>query len=74
MTQTAHHTSTGFSVPGLIVSIVSSIYSTLIRVAEAQSRIRQIEFLQSLSDEELQKRGLRREQIVHQVFANSIWL
>ena len=74
MTQTAHHTSTGFSVPGLIVSIVSSIYSTLIRVAEAQSRIRQIEFLQSLSDEELQKRGLRREQIVHRVFANSIWL
>lgn len=63
-----------FSLPALIASIGSSIYSTLISVAEAQSRVRQVNHLQSLSDDELKKRGLTRDQIVHRVFADSIWL
>ena len=70
MAQSATQTNARFSLPGLI----ASIYSTLISVAQAQSRVRQVEFLQSLSDEELKNRGLTRERIVHRVFADSIWL
>ena len=74
MAHSATQTNTRFSLAGLIVSIGSSIYSALISVAEAQSRVRQVEFLQSLSDEELKNRGLTRERIVHRVFSDSIWL
>lgn len=74
MAHSAHHASAGFSLSGLISSIGSSIYSFLISMAEAQSRVQQVEFLQSLSDEELSKRGLTRERIVHRVFADSVWL
>lgn len=73
MAQTAHHTTTGFSLSGWIASIGSAIYSGLIQVAEARSRVRQVEYLHALSDEELAKRGLTRERIVHHVFADSIW-
>ncbi|NOC83582.1 DUF1127 domain-containing protein [Ruegeria sp. HKCCD6228] len=74
MAHSATQSHAGFSLPGLIASIGSSIYGALISVAEAQSRVRQVEFLQSLSDEELKKRGLSRERIVHRVFSDSIWL
>ncbi|WP_299668746.1 hypothetical protein [uncultured Ruegeria sp.] len=74
MAHSATHSHARFSLPGLVASIGSSIYGALISVAEAQSRVRQVEFLQSLSDEELKKRGLSRERIVHRVFSDSIWL
>ncbi|WP_420584767.1 hypothetical protein [Ruegeria sp.] len=74
MAHSATQTNSRYSLPGLIASIGSSIYSALISVAQAQSRVRQVEFLQSLSDEELKNRGLTRERIVHRVFADSIWL
>ncbi len=74
MAHSATQTNSRFSLPGLIASIGSSIYSALISLAQAQSRVRQVEFLQSLSDEELKNRGLTRERIVHRVFADSIWL
>ena len=74
MAHSSTHTTARFSLPGLIASAGSSIYSALTRLAEAQSRVRQVEFLQSLSDEELKIRGLTRERIVHRVFADSIWL
>ncbi len=74
MAHSAQHAHAGFSLPGLIQSIGSSIYSFLIRMAESQSRVQQVEYLHALSDEELQKRGLTRDRIVHRVFADSIWL
>jgi len=43
-------------------------------MGEAQSRTRQIQFLQSLTDEELRQRGLTRDRIVHHVFADSAWI
>ncbi|WP_170790649.1 DUF1127 domain-containing protein [Ruegeria lacuscaerulensis] len=74
MAHSATHTPARVSLSGLIASTTSRIYLALIRVAEAQTRVRQVEFLQSLSDEELRKRGLTRDRIVHRVFADSIWL
>ena len=74
MANSATHTSVRFSLPGLFTSVGSSIFSALFSIAEAQSRVRQVNFLQSLSDEELKRRGLTRERIVHRVFADSVWL
>ncbi len=74
MADTTHHTQTGFSLSGAIAAVGSSIYSALIRMGEAQSRIQHLKHLQSLSDEELEKLGLKRDRIVHRVFADSIWL
>ncbi len=74
MADTTHQTQTGFSLSGTIAAVGSSIYSALIRMGEAQSRIQHVKHLQSLSDEELEKLGLKRDRIVHRVFADSIWL
>ncbi|WP_171236407.1 DUF1127 domain-containing protein [Ruegeria sp. HKCCA6837] len=74
MANSATQTHARISLRGLIASIGSSIFSVLMSVAAAQSRVRQVNHLQSLSDEELKNRGLTRERIVHQVFADSIWL
>lgn len=41
-------------------------------IAEAQSRADQIERLQALSDQELAKRGLTRDRIVHHVFRDKL--
>ncbi|GAA6159478.1 MULTISPECIES: DUF1127 domain-containing protein [Ruegeria] len=74
MAHSATHTPTRFSLFGLIANFATRVNSMLFRMAEAQTRVRQVEFLQSLSDEELHKRGLTRDRIVHRVFADSIWL
>ncbi len=36
--------------------------------ASAEARLRQVQALQALSDEELAKRGIARDRIVHHVF------
>ncbi|MEX0278977.1 MAG: DUF1127 domain-containing protein [Ruegeria sp.] len=72
MAHSVQHTQTGFSVFGLLRSVGSSIFSALISLAEAQSRVRKIQYLQSLSDQELAERGIKRERIVHHVFADSM--
>lgn len=63
----------GFSVSAMLSRVGSSIYAVLINMAEARSHAKQIQFLQSLSDEELKRRGLSRDSIVHHVFAGSVW-
>ncbi|WP_377190868.1 DUF1127 domain-containing protein [Ruegeria meonggei] len=71
------HTTTGaragFSISGLFRAIGASLYTALIRMAEARSRTQRFQHLQSLSDEELHQRGLTRERIAYHVFADSIW-
>ena len=47
--------------------ILNSILSFFVRVGENSSYLREVEFLQSLSDAQLEKRGLKREDIVHHV-------
>lgn len=44
------------------------------RITEANSKSREVQFLQSLSDQELAARGLKREDIVRHVFAGSLYL
>ncbi|CAD0185895.1 hypothetical protein RUESEDTHA_02796 [Ruegeria sp. THAF57] len=74
MAHSAPQSSPRVSLPGLIASFGTSIYSFLIRMADAQTRVQQIKFLQSLSDEDLRKLRLTRDRIPHRVFADSIWL
>ncbi|MEX0350586.1 MAG: hypothetical protein AB3N15_14290 [Paracoccaceae bacterium] len=63
----------GFSVSELLGRIGSSIYAVLVNLAEARSHAKEIQFLQSLSDNELKRRGLSRDRIVHHIFAGSVW-
>lgn len=49
---------------------LSAIFMGLINVAEANPRYRQIQQLQALSDEQLAKKGLRRDDIVMHVFGH----
>ncbi|WP_323766354.1 DUF1127 domain-containing protein [Marinovum sp.] len=44
----------------------------MVSIAESNSRMRRVEFLNSLSNDELKARGLRREDIVRHVFADAM--
>lgn len=44
----------------------------LVTIAESNGRMRRVEFLSNLSDDELKARGLRREDIVRHVFADAM--
>ncbi len=68
MAHSVTHTPSRFSLFGLIANFATRVNSALTRMAEAQTRVRQVEFLQSLSDEELHKRGLTRDRIAEYVF------
>jgi uncharacterized protein YjiS (DUF1127 family) len=54
--------------------IFRAIGNALISVSEANSRVRQVEALSALSDEQLKARGLRREDIVRHVFSDALYL
>lgn len=55
--------------PGLL----ERIGNFLMRIAESNHRIRRVEYLQSLSDEQLAARGIRRDAIVHHVFSDVMY-
>lgn len=46
-----------------IASFGSAVFDVLVRLGEANSKVRQINALTQLSDEELAQRGLKREEI-----------
>jgi hypothetical protein len=60
----------GREVPGFF----AKIWHGLIAIAEVNPRLKQLEYLASLSDTELAAKGLRREDIARHVFRNKIYL
>ena len=50
----------------------SEFFSWLTRIAESHSRVREIERLSAMSDAELGRLGLRRDQIVRHVFRDEL--
>lgn len=52
--------------------ILERIMSFLVSIGENNSRLRRVEFLNGLSDDELAARGIRREDIVRHVFADAL--
>ena len=51
-----------------------AIGNFFVAIMEANARVKKVEFLNSLSDEQLAKRGLKREDIVREVFKDSFYL
>ncbi|MCI5110096.1 MAG: DUF1127 domain-containing protein [Marivita sp.] len=60
--------------PGFFSSLLDGLTRGLSQVAEANSRIREVERLQALSDEALAAKGIRRDDIVRHVFRDLYWL
>jgi len=54
--------------------VLGSILNFLVSISTAQSRVRQIEFLCALSDEELAERGLSRQDIVRHVYRDAYYV
>lgn len=55
------------ALPGVVADIFTGIFDALVRVGEANTKVRQINALSALSDAELAARGLRREDIIRRV-------
>ncbi|WP_417718890.1 DUF1127 domain-containing protein [Salipiger sp.] len=69
MTATAHHEH-----QPLLSRILSGIGNALVAVGEANPRLRRVEALQRMTDEQLAARGIRREDIVRHVFHDVYYL
>ncbi|MBK0327378.1 DUF1127 domain-containing protein [Rhodobacteraceae bacterium F11138] len=52
----------------------AAIGNMLVLMSTANDRVRQVEALQALSDAELAKRGLKRDEIARYVFNDVFWL
>lgn len=74
MAHTTVHPAVSFPVLGHIGRFFAAFGKGLVSIGESSSRYRKIEALQALSDAELAKRNIRREDIVRIVFADSFWM
>lgn len=63
MTNTAYAPRTN-----VFAQIGNGIMNVLVAMAEANGRVKQIDRLQSMSDAELARRGIKRDEIAHHVF------
>ncbi|MGP6087191.1 DUF1127 domain-containing protein [Antarctobacter jejuensis] len=55
-------------------ALFTSIFEGLVRIAEANSRIKEVERLNAMSDAELDARGLKRTDIVRHVFRDAMYI
>ncbi len=60
--------------PGFFSSLLDGLTRGVSQVAEANSRIHEVERLQAMSDEALAAKGIRRDEIVRHVFRDLYWL
>lgn len=57
-----------------VYSVLGGIGNFFVRIAETNTRLAKVERLQALSDAQLEKRGLKREDIVRHVFSDMFYL
>lgn len=74
MAQVTTNPAVSFPVLGTISRFFTAIGNGLVRMSENNSRYRQIQALQALSDAELAERGIERQNIVRVVFADIYWM
>lgn len=74
MTHTAINPAQSVSVLTLLAAPFTAIGRGLIRLAETNSRAKEVRFLKSLSDAELANRGIMREDIVRHVYNDTFYL
>jgi uncharacterized protein YjiS (DUF1127 family) len=58
----------------VFANIGNAILRTMTAIAEADGRVRRVQQLQAMSDAELAKRGLKRDEIVHHVFRSTYYM
>ncbi|MFY0616582.1 DUF1127 domain-containing protein [Shimia sp.] len=74
MALSATHTSTTFTLGKILAAPFVAIGNSFVHLMESNNRVREVEFLNSLSDEQLAGRGLKREDIVRHVFRDMMHL
>ncbi len=70
MAATAARSRTVPSILGAVADVFVGIWSALIHIGEANSKVRRIQELSGLSDAELDARGIKRENIIRHVMAD----
>jgi len=74
MAHTTSHPAVSFPVLGYVSRFFTAIGTGLVRMGENNSRFRQIEALQAMSDAQLAERGIKREDIVRVVYGDVFWV
>lgn len=74
MAHIAVHAPAKFSVLRIATSAITALGNMVVAMSNANGRVRQIEFLQSLSDADLAARGLKREEIAMHVFKDLYYI
>ena len=69
---TTHHTAANDT--GSFARTLDRVLHWLADIAEKNPQLRRVRALQALSDQELATRGLKRDEIVHHVFADKMHL
>ncbi|WP_292289404.1 DUF1127 domain-containing protein [Marivita sp.] len=59
---------------GFFSSLINGLTRGFTQIAESNWRIREVERLQSMTDEALAARGLKREDIARHVFRDIYWV
>jgi uncharacterized protein YjiS (DUF1127 family) len=59
---------------GFFSGVLDGLTRGMSQVVEANSRIREVERLQAMSDDALAAKGIRRDDIVRHVFRDLYWL
>ncbi|HCE70182.1 DUF1127 domain-containing protein [Ruegeria pomeroyi] len=72
MAQSTLHFRSLVTLPHALADILAGIFDALVRVGEANAKIRQINALSALSDAELAERGLRRADIIRRVLSDRV--
>lgn len=74
MANIAAHTHTTAGPRRGLNALFTAIGDFFTTVAASDRRLRQVDYLQSLTDAELAERGIRRDEIVHHVFRDSYYV
>lgn len=53
---------------------LDKLVNLMVKIANSDRRVREIQFLSSLTNEQLKERGLTRDQIVHRVYGGAYYL
>ncbi|MBW4982829.1 DUF1127 domain-containing protein [Mameliella sp. CS4] len=70
----AHVQSTAAHGGNFFSGFFEGIFNFLVRISEANSRVKEIERLNSMSDAQLKKLGMERTDIVRHVFRDSFYV
>lgn len=75
MAHAAHYSfPSAHGILSLLAKPFTALGHGLVAIAEANTRYQTLNKLMALSDEELSKRGLKRDQLVHHVYSDRFYL